>query len=129
MPFSIREDYSTQSRGGAECSCCGAGQRPVDATDPNGPRERVLDTDIFIDTEGVFEICETCCVEIGSMFGMIEEPTATGLKLENDSLRRRAEKAEADLTAAKQGFLTTTQYLIADQDNVTAKTAAAAPRA
>lgn len=130
MPFTLRPDYSGQSRGNV-CSFCGSGPRPVDATDPNGPREQVIDTDIFIDTEGVIEFCETCGVEIGNLLGMIEEPVATGLKTENAALRRRAEKAEADLATAKQGFLDTTRYLIADIDSTTPLPAAkkAAPRA
>ena len=125
MPFSLRNDYSTQSRGNV-CSFCGATQRPVDAADPNGPRERVVDTDIFIDTEGVIEFCETCGVEIGVMLGMIEEPVATGLKVENAALRKRAEKAEKQLTEAKEAFLSATAYALTERDSVTppAKTAA-----
>jgi len=119
MPFLLRNDYSTQARGGASCSFCGAGLRAVDATDPNGPRERVIDTDIFIDTEGIIEFCETCAVEIGTLVGMIEEPVATGLKVENTALRKRATKAESDLLKAKDAFLSATAYAIADHDSVT----------
>ena len=128
MPFLLRNDYSTQSRGNV-CSFCGSGPRPVDTTDPNGPRERVVDTDIFIDTEGVIEFCETCGVEIGTMLGMIEEPVATGLKVENAALRKRAERAEKQLSEAKEAFLSATAYALTERDNYTpppaAKTGAA----
>lgn len=129
MPFTLRTDYSTQARGGAECSFCGSGLRSVDMTDPNGPRERVIDSDIFIDTEGIFEFCETCGIEIGNLIGMIEEPIATGLKVENAALRKRAERAEKDLAAAKDAFLTATQYTIADRDALAAPVTAAGGKA
>lgn len=122
MPFTLREGYSMSARAGV-CTFCGVHPRPVDATDPNGPRESVIDSDIFIETEGTIEFCETCAVEIGGLVGMIEEPVATGLKVENAALRKQAEKSERDLAAAKDAFLTATQYTIADRDNATASTA------
>ena len=114
MPFLIREDYSVQSRGGGECSFCGAGLRPVDATDPNGPRERVIDTNIFIETEGIIEFCETCAVEIGTLVGMIEEPVATGLKIENAALRKSEKKAQQDLEKAREAFINALPAVQAD---------------
>ena len=100
----------------------------MDATDPNGPRERVVDTDIFIDTEGVIEFCETCGVEIGTLLGMIEEPIATGLKVENAALRKRAEKAEKQLSEAKDAFLNATAYALTERDNFTPAPAVKAAR-
>lgn len=123
MPFTIREGYSVSARGGGVCTFCGVHPRPVEATNPNGPRESVIDSDIFIDTEGTIEFCETCAVEIGTLVGMIEEPVAEGLKVENAALRKRATKAEADLLKAKDAFLSATAYAIADHDSLT-KTAA-----
>ena len=103
MPVTVNPAFSDTARGNV-CSVCGWHQRAVDEADPNGPKERVVDTGVFIDHEGTFEVCETCIVEMAHAVGMIEEATATGLKMEASALRSRATKAENALAKAKDAF-------------------------
>ena len=103
MPITVL-DYFTPTARGDVCSICNWHQRSVDESDPNGPRERVIDTGIFIDFEGSLEICETCIIEAGHALGMIERGTADGLKIENASLRKRSAKADKDLATAQEAF-------------------------
>jgi len=119
MPVTLLPAYTPTARGDV-CSICGWHQRAVDETNPNGPKEQVIDTGLFIDFEGSLEICETCVVEMGHMVGMIEEPTATGLKTENAALRRRAAKADKDLAAAREAFTLATAGL-QDRDRADAR--------
>lgn len=98
----IPEGFTLASRNGATCSICGSLQRPLDTCDPNGPRERVICTDITIEWEGSFDICETCVKELSRLIGYV--PVEHVQAAENDVLYWQgiAEDLEVRLRAKEQ---------------------------
>lgn len=98
----IPEGFTLASRNGATCSICGSLQRPLDTCDPNGPRERVISTDITIEWEGSFDVCETCVKELAKLIGYV--PAERVQLAENDTLHWQgiAEQLDVELRAKQQ---------------------------
>lgn len=84
------------------CSACGQGPGKVNPRDNKSVDRLVLDTGIDIDFEGHVQLCLTCASEAGSLTGQISEAQAQDLVDQAAEEKARADKAEADLDAARK---------------------------
>jgi hypothetical protein len=90
----LREAFTSKARY-QKCSICGSGLRPLWAGDPTSATERAIDTGIFIDFEGQFEICEHCGVEIARLVGYIAPTELAEVLDENEQLREALHTEQA----------------------------------
>lgn len=93
----LRPNYTVEARNQGRCSICSCNLRPLESTDHNGPHERVIDTQAFVDMEGVIYICESCVKEMARMIGFVPQEYVS--LAENDVLtwQDKAQELEAAL--------------------------------